>query len=208
MLTCISELQHKMLSAQPCHKFQGSVPCRYERRYERSSQIWGLKRCPQTTMLKAGEAAASCALHEQLIPSQFRRWQTHNAHDANITLLLPHAMRVRVSTVPCSFWNFDALFQPQQHPARDAHDTFFLTSARAPRPAHAFTLLSRTPQCEHSSGQQCISSGASRMLTPGDEADTALCNAEPASSRLDRQPQDYVHRVRSIHERGGFGSTG
>ena len=25
-----------------------------------------------------------------------------------------------------SFWNFDALFQPQQHPARDSHDTFFL----------------------------------------------------------------------------------
>ncbi|KAI7900594.1 tRNA synthetases class II core domain (F)-domain-containing protein [Cokeromyces recurvatus] len=35
-----------------------------------------------------------------------------------------------------SFWNFDALFQPQQHPARDAHDTFFLkdpaTSDRYP----------------------------------------------------------------------------
>ena len=28
--------------------------------------------------------------------------------------------------VESSFWNFDALFQPQQHPARDAHDTFFL----------------------------------------------------------------------------------
>ncbi|XP_026759681.2 phenylalanine--tRNA ligase alpha subunit [Galleria mellonella] len=27
-----------------------------------------------------------------------------------------------------SFWNFDALFQPQQHPARDAHDTFFMSS--------------------------------------------------------------------------------
>lgn len=26
-----------------------------------------------------------------------------------------------------SFWNFDALFQPQQHPARDAHDTFFVS---------------------------------------------------------------------------------
>eukprot|EP00357_Protocruzia_adherens_P011883 CAMPEP_0114973702 /NCGR_PEP_ID=MMETSP0216-20121206/1109_1 /TAXON_ID=223996 /ORGANISM="Protocruzia adherens, Strain Boccale" /LENGTH=468 /DNA_ID=CAMNT_0002334239 /DNA_START=1873 /DNA_END=3279 /DNA_ORIENTATION=+ len=26
-----------------------------------------------------------------------------------------------------SFWNFDALFQPQQHPARDAQDTFFVT---------------------------------------------------------------------------------
>jgi phenylalanyl-tRNA synthetase alpha chain len=30
--------------------------------------------------------------------------------------------------VESSFWNFDALFQPQQHPARDAHDTFFLSS--------------------------------------------------------------------------------
>uniref|UniRef100_A0A1B6L7A2 phenylalanine--tRNA ligase n=1 Tax=Graphocephala atropunctata TaxID=36148 RepID=A0A1B6L7A2_9HEMI len=28
--------------------------------------------------------------------------------------------------VESSFWNFDSLFQPQQHPARDAHDTFFL----------------------------------------------------------------------------------
>ncbi|EGT32811.1 CBN-FARS-1 protein [Caenorhabditis brenneri] len=29
--------------------------------------------------------------------------------------------------VESSFWNFDALFQPQQHPARDAHDTFFVS---------------------------------------------------------------------------------
>lgn len=29
--------------------------------------------------------------------------------------------------VESSFWNFDSLFQPQQHPARDSHDTFFLT---------------------------------------------------------------------------------
>lgn len=28
--------------------------------------------------------------------------------------------------IESSFWNFDALFQPQQHPARDSHDTFFL----------------------------------------------------------------------------------
>lgn len=28
--------------------------------------------------------------------------------------------------VESSFYNFDALFQPQQHPARDAQDTFFL----------------------------------------------------------------------------------
>ncbi|GAB9470361.1 Phenylalanine-trna ligase, alpha subunit [Globisporangium polare] len=29
--------------------------------------------------------------------------------------------------VESSFWNFDSLFQPQSHPARDAHDTFFLS---------------------------------------------------------------------------------
>jgi len=39
--------------------------------------------------------------------------------------------------VESSFWNFDSLFQPQQHPARDAHDTFFLkdpaTSSNFPK---------------------------------------------------------------------------
>ncbi|KAI4800108.1 hypothetical protein KUCAC02_016393 [Chaenocephalus aceratus] len=29
--------------------------------------------------------------------------------------------------IESSFWNFDSLFQPQQHPARDAHDTFFIS---------------------------------------------------------------------------------
>jgi phenylalanyl-tRNA synthetase alpha subunit len=32
--------------------------------------------------------------------------------------------------VESSFWNFDTLFQPQQHPARDAHDTFFLSGKK------------------------------------------------------------------------------
>lgn len=30
--------------------------------------------------------------------------------------------------VESSFWNFDSLFQPQAHPARDAHDTFFVST--------------------------------------------------------------------------------
>ncbi|KAL6494825.1 hypothetical protein OROGR_031625 [Orobanche gracilis] len=54
------------------------------------------------------------------------------------------------------FWNFDALFQPQQHPARDSHDTFFLK--------------------------------------------------EPSSTRT--LPEDYVDRVKQIHESGGYGSRG
>uniref|UniRef100_A0A8C6Z0E4 phenylalanine--tRNA ligase n=2 Tax=Nothoprocta perdicaria TaxID=30464 RepID=A0A8C6Z0E4_NOTPE len=39
------------------------------------------------------------------------------------------------SFVESAFWNFDALFQPQQHPARDQHDTFFLQD-----PAEALEL--------------------------------------------------------------------
>lgn len=37
--------------------------------------------------------------------------------------------------VESSFWNFDALFQPQSHPARDAHDTFFIAE-----PAEALSV--------------------------------------------------------------------
>ena len=33
--------------------------------------------------------------------------------------------------VESSFWNFDSLFQPQSHPARDAHDTFFMKGSCA-----------------------------------------------------------------------------
>ena len=32
--------------------------------------------------------------------------------------------------VESSFWNFDTLFQPQMHPSRDAHDTFFLQAPK------------------------------------------------------------------------------
>ncbi|XP_047324466.1 phenylalanine--tRNA ligase alpha subunit, cytoplasmic-like [Impatiens glandulifera] len=58
--------------------------------------------------------------------------------------------------VESRFWNFDALFQPQQHPARDSHDTFFLQV-----PSTTKTL-----------------------------------------------PEDYVERVKNIHEYGGHGSRG
>ncbi|KAK7341483.1 hypothetical protein VNO80_24413 [Phaseolus coccineus] len=58
--------------------------------------------------------------------------------------------------VESSFWNFDALFQPQQHPARDSHDTFFL----------------ETP------------------------------------STTKELPEDYVARVKQVHESGGYESRG
>jgi len=58
--------------------------------------------------------------------------------------------------VESSFWNFDALFQPQQHPARDAHDTFFTSEPK-----------------------NCLSI-----------------------------PEEYMERVKKVHEEGGYGSVG
>ncbi|KAJ2930225.1 hypothetical protein H1R20_g6893, partial [Candolleomyces eurysporus] len=60
------------------------------------------------------------------------------------------------SFVESGFWCFDALFVPQQHPARDLQDTFYLSD-----PSHAL---------------------------PPEEA--------------------YYKRVSTVHEKGGFGSTG
>ncbi|MCS7125968.1 MAG: phenylalanine--tRNA ligase subunit alpha [Aigarchaeota archaeon] len=37
---------------------------------------------------------------------------------------------IRGPIVELAFWNFDALFQPQDHPARDMHDTFYLAQPR------------------------------------------------------------------------------
>ncbi len=50
-----------------------------------------------------------------------------------------------------SFWNFDALFQPQQHPARDAHDTFFMSE---PALSHEFPAdyLERVKQTHMNGG--------------------------------------------------------
>jgi phenylalanyl-tRNA synthetase alpha chain len=46
----------------------------------------------------------------------------------NVLLLMGFEEMPTNQWVESSFWNFDTLFQPQQHPARDAHDTFFIDS--------------------------------------------------------------------------------
>lgn len=74
----------------------------------------------------------------------------------NVLMLMGFEEMCTNQWVESSFWNFDALFQPQQHPARDAHDTFF-------------------------------------METP---------------SRAQDIPEDYMSRVKSMHEHGGQGSFG
>ncbi|KAF8195736.1 phenylalanine-tRNA ligase [Mycena galopus ATCC 62051] len=74
----------------------------------------------------------------------------------NIFLEMGFAEMPTASFIESGFWCFDALFVPQQHPARDLQDTFYIS--------------------------------------------------DPPRS-LDPEPE-YYKRVSTVHEHGGFGSTG
>lgn len=57
--------------------------------------------------------------------------------------------------VESSFWNFDVLFQPQQHPARDSHDTFFMSSPATAQDIPA-EYMANVKQMHESGGQGSI----------------------------------------------------
>lgn len=94
--------------------------------------------------------------------------------------------------VDSGFWNFDALFVPQQHPARDLQDTFYVSdppTAGPPGPDPA----------------------ADRALDEM-EADSQMYQSDPNSS--DSQPTSkldyakYYDNVKAVHQDGAFGSIG
>src|ERR687893_2879681 len=45
------------------------------------------------------------------------------------------------SIIQSGFWNFDALFTPQDHPAREMQDTFYISTERLPIPASKDQIL-------------------------------------------------------------------
>ena len=97
--------------------------------------------------------------------------------------------------VESSFWNFDALFQPQQHPARDAHDTFFVAKSKK----------------ASSSSSASSEAGATAMEADGDDPSPSPSSPLPCAATTPLAkgaPADYADRVREVHERGGFGSEG
>jgi len=62
-----------------------------------------------------------------------------------------------------SFWNFDALFQPQDHPARDLADTFYMEGA-SPLPDDAELISKIKKVHERSWGGQWTEENASRAV--------------------------------------------
>ncbi len=83
--------------------------------------------------------------------------------------------------VETGFWNFDALFVPQQHPARDLQDTFYISDpAVADRP-RADPLESKTLPTR--STQESVSHTSSKY-------------------------EQYWQNVKEVHEKGKYGSIG
>jgi phenylalanyl-tRNA synthetase alpha chain len=54
--------------------------------------------------------------------------------------------------VESSFWNFDSLFQGQQHPCRDVHDTFFLSEPEKAKPIADAEYFARVRDVHESGG--------------------------------------------------------
>ncbi|KAI9857593.1 MAG: Phenylalanyl-tRNA synthetase, beta subunit, cytoplasmic [Trichoglossum hirsutum] len=83
--------------------------------------------------------------------------------------------------VETGFWNFDALYVPQQHPARDLHDTFYISDpAAADRPRAG-------PETAH----------------PAPKSSKQRAKQEES---LDYK--GYWDNVRAVHENGKYGSIG
>lgn len=116
---------------------------RFDRSSVRFSSRWDSVRCPRTSEWTAVVMStwSQLGLYPRFGPAfeaynceiQLILWATdfcclsengaHHCYGIRRTRISPLLLRY----VESSFWNFDALFQPQQHPARDAHDTFFIS---------------------------------------------------------------------------------
>ncbi|KAF2669248.1 hypothetical protein BT63DRAFT_446901 [Microthyrium microscopicum] len=91
--------------------------------------------------------------------------------------------------VETGFWNFDTLFVPQQHPARDMQDTFFISDPPAgdkPR---------ECPEAEK----------AMDDMERG--ARTLYATPEPRPTKP-RDYEQYWKNTQAVHEKGAFGSIG
>ena len=89
--------------------------------------------------------------------------------------------------VETGFWNFDALFVPQQHPARDMQDTFYISDPVRADPPREDPPTSNTTD-------------STLPLSPKHE--------RTKSKAQSLNYQQYWDDVRAVHESGKFGSIG
>ncbi|KAH8693794.1 phenylalanyl-tRNA synthetase beta chain cytoplasmic [Talaromyces proteolyticus] len=87
--------------------------------------------------------------------------------------------------VETGFWNFDALYVPQQHPARDLQDTFYISDPLKADPP--------------------------REDPPNDPHLVKTSSMPSSAKKTEDKPlnyQEYWDNVRAVHETGKYGSVG
>jgi phenylalanyl-tRNA synthetase alpha chain len=91
--------------------------------------------------------------------------------------------------VDSAFWNFDTLFVPQQHPARDLQDTFY---------------VSDPPEAGPPGPDPAADAALDEM-----EADSQTHpSADSATSTSKLDYNQYYTNVKAVHQDGAFGSIG
>ncbi|KAI9838878.1 MAG: hypothetical protein M1819_004085 [Sarea resinae] len=85
--------------------------------------------------------------------------------------------------VETGFWNFDALFVPQQHPARDLQDTFYISDP----------LYADKPREDP---------------TPSPTLPNSTSTSTKAATSKKIDYEQYWNNVKEVHEKGKFGSIG
>ncbi|KAI5287884.1 Phenylalanyl-tRNA synthetase, beta subunit, cytoplasmic [Ascosphaera aggregata] len=88
--------------------------------------------------------------------------------------------------VETGFWNFDALFVPQQHPARDLQDTFYISD-----PAVADKPRPDPPNDSHIS-----------------HFNKSIINTTSSPEHKEQDYEEYWNNVHQVHESGKYGSIG
>ncbi|KAK5165903.1 Phenylalanyl-tRNA synthetase, beta subunit, cytoplasmic [Saxophila tyrrhenica] len=89
--------------------------------------------------------------------------------------------------VDSGFWNFDTLFVPQQHPARDLQDTFYVSDPPEAGP----------PGPDTAADQALDEMEADSQMYQGDSSSASKLNY-----------QKYYDNVKAVHQDGAFGSIG
>jgi phenylalanyl-tRNA synthetase alpha chain len=91
--------------------------------------------------------------------------------------------------VDSGFWNFDALFVPQQHPARDMQDTFFISDpVKADKPRADPDIDAQLDAMEAGS-RRLFASDEKREVKP-------------------RDYEQYFKNIKEVHQDGAFDSIG
>ena len=98
--------------------------------------------------------------------------------------------------VDSGFWNFDALFVPQQHPARDLQDTFYVSDPSEAGPPGPDPVADRAMEEMEADSQMYDGTTSAKGQTPSTSSPSAVDH------------EQYARNVRAVHQDGAFGSIG